>query len=188
MGLIAVQEQVDRLPKRDRELVEQGLVSVFKLMTAGSRDHVAAVVEKLQPEADEPEESADALETRNLLRVFGDWQQVRAQSVSGEQLNNLGIRKGALERRRRRGRLLALKVPFSKGLFYPRWQFSSDGQPLQAIPELLKQAKLSRLTPTDLHFLMMREDESERSLAGRLAAGEETEVLAAIAAAGAQGG
>lgn len=188
MGLTAVQEEVDRLPKKDRELVEQGIVNVFRLMTAGSRDHVAAVVEKLQPEVEKPEESADALETRNLLRVFADWQQVRAQSVSGEQLNNLGIGKEALEGRRRRGTLLALKVPFSKGFFYPRWQFGIDGQPLKAIPRLLKQAKLSRLTPTDLHFLMTREDERERSLAGRLEVGEDTEVLAAIAAAGAQGG
>src|SRR4051812_1888170 len=105
MSLQSVQRQVERLPERDRELVEEGLASVAELMVEAGPDAVAEVAESLQ-RLDAPNDDGGAsLEARNLLRVFRDWQRVRDECISTSDLAKHGINRQVLEQRRKADRL-----------------------------------------------------------------------------------
>jgi hypothetical protein len=186
--LKSLKRQVERLPAGDRELVEEGLASVAELMVEARTDAVVEVTESLE-RLDSPTDAGGAsLEARNLLRIFGDWQRVRDESVSTGELAKHGINRQVLEHRRKAGRLLALRVPFKRELVYPVWQFGGDGHPLESLGPLLEAAQEARLSPTDLHFVMTRTDREGSSLADRLRDGEVDDVLVAVRASGAQGG
>ena len=127
-----------------------------------------------------------ALERQNMLRVFDGWQEVLARSISGPELaRRLGVSRQSLNALRREDRLLGLKVPIRRELHYPVWQFSEDGQPLTAMPALLKAGREAGLHPRDLDALMVSASAGEgKPPIEHLRTGDDAFVLGIIRTAG----
>jgi hypothetical protein len=186
--LESISRQVARLPADHRAIVEEGLASVAALMIDAPSETAAEVAENLQKLDSSEDPQGDALEARNLLRIFEDWQRVRDQSITTGDLAKLGVNRQVLEQHRKAHKLLALEVPFKRELLYPAWQFDQTGHPLDGIGRLMDAAQEARLSPTDLHFFMSRVPPGGSAPSDQLAAGDVDEIVAAVRAAGAQGG
>ena len=101
------------------------------------------------------EEGGGDVRARNVARLELLGEQVRRASLPGRALGaQLGVSRQRLHQLRGSGRLIALKPPLRSEFWYPRWQFTSDGEVRDIVPELLESANEAHLSALSLHLLM----------------------------------
>ena len=169
------------------------LTAALRPLPAGRVEAVERQLREAAPPSGTPDNAGSAtlaeLELRNLLRVFAGWRRLEERSLSGSQLQRqTGLTRQRLQQLRAEGKLLGLRVPLRRELYYPVWQFAADGTPLPALPRLVAAADEARLDPTALDALMTSPRAAEgATLAELLRRGAEDEVLALVRVAAAHG-
>ena len=191
-----VDRDVARLPREERQAVSRTLTLVAQaLLNLSSRrilDLERQLGRAMPPEADPDEadeETLAELELRNALRVFAYSRQVEARCLAGPRLQRaLGISRQRLQQLRGEKRLLGIRIPLRRELYYPTWQFAADGSPLPGLPRLLAAAEEARLSAAELDALMVSESAGDGTPpAELLRLGRDEEVLGIIRAALAHG-
>lgn len=199
-SLTVLGKPMHRARRRDASLGAESENDALTRLAAALRPLSAERVEAVERQLREaappsgPPDTADGatlaeLELRNLLRVFAGWRRLEERSLSGPQLQRqTGLTRQRLQQLRAEGKLLGLRVPLRRELYYPAWQFAADGAPLPALPRLLAVADEARLDPAALDALMTNPRASEGPVpAELLRRGAEGEVFALVRAAAAQG-
>ncbi len=186
MSFKTLEHEVARLPASAREEAEDAVTAVGTVLIhdTSALMHVARLV---RPDmADDEPPSAPAQEARNLRRVFAVWRRAGEESLTAD---DLGVSRQQLKHLRDAGKLVALRLPMRREFVYPAWQFdSATGQPLNGIPDVLEAAEEARLSPLNLHLLMVSPAaEKGTTPAESLAAGKLDYVVELVTAANAHG-
>ena len=86
------------------------------------------------------------------------WKRVEERSLPGPRLQRqLGVTRQRLQQLRAEHKLLGLRLPLRRELYYPTWQFGADGAPSPAMPRLLAAAEEAQLSALDLDAFMTSE-------------------------------
>ncbi|HEY8743499.1 MAG TPA: hypothetical protein VIU62_10385 [Chloroflexota bacterium] len=106
-----------------------------------------------------PEDTSSAtleeLELRNVLRVFASWRRLAQRCLSASLLERqLGVSRQRLQQLRGERKLLGLRLPLRRELYYPVWQFTAAGVPHPLLPRLLHAAEEAHLAPLELDAMM----------------------------------
>ena len=184
-----VARDVARLPREDRQAVSRTLTLVARALLQLPSRRILGLERQLgramPPGAspdDADEETLAELELRNALRVFAHSRQIEKRCVAGPRLQReLGVSRQRLQQLRAEKKLLGLRIPLRRELYYPIWQFAADGSPLPSLPRLLAAAEEVRLSAADLDGLMVSESAGDgTSPAELLRLGRDEEVLGII--------
>lgn len=152
----------------ERTIFEGLLATLGERILRGSREELLEMEERLRGESprkelpEDPEEVGEELlrelELENLLRVFAHYRGVEQRSVSGTELGKkLGVKRQWLKQLRDSKRLLGLRLPFRESFYYPVWQFTGTGSPIEAMTRLIGAAEEAGMDPADLDAFMVGE-------------------------------
>jgi len=139
-----VEKSFLELPRGEREALSGAISGIARVLLDGSSTEIAALESKLRwDREDEPHPaSLDELEVRNKLRVFARYREIEERSLSGSGLQErLGVSRQRLGQLRKEKRLLGLRLPIRREVYYPLWQFGADGRPLGVLPHLIEAAE-----------------------------------------------
>jgi hypothetical protein len=185
-----------RLPREDRQAVSRTLTLVAQALLRLPSQRILGLerqLDRAMPPGASPDDADEAtlaeLELRNALRVFAHSRQVERRCLAGPRLQReLGISRQRLQQLRAEKKLLGLRIPVRRELYYPLWQFAADGSPLPILPRLLAAAEEARLSAAELDALMVSESAGDGTPpAGLLQRGRDEEVLSIVRVALAHG-
>ena len=185
-----------RLPREDRQAVSRTLTLLAQALLHLPSRRILGLERQLgraMPPGASPDEADEEtlaeLELRNALRVFAHSRQIEERCVAGPRLQReLGISRQRLQQLRAEKKLLGLRIPLRRELYYPIWQFAADGAPLPILPRLLAAAEEARLSAADLDALMVSESAGDGTPPVELLRlGRDEQVLSIIRAALAHG-
>lgn len=131
-------------PKGEREALSGAISRITRVLLDGSSEDIAALEDKLRRNREEERHPArlDELEVRNELRVFARYREIEERSLSGPELQErLGVSRQRLGQLRKEKRLLGLRLPIRREVYYPLWQFGEDGRPLGVLARLIEAAE-----------------------------------------------
>ncbi len=128
------------LPRGEREALSGAISGIARVLLDGSSADIAALEGKLRRHQDEERlDTLDELEVRNKLRVFARYREIEERSLPGSELQErLGVSRQRLGQLRKENRLLGVKLPIHREVYYPLWQFGEDGRPLGILPRLIE--------------------------------------------------
>lgn len=136
-----IEESFLKLPRGEREALSGAISGIARVLLEGSSADVAALEGKLRRE-ERHAGSLDELEARNKLRVFVRYRQIEERSLPGSELQErLGVSRQRLGQLRKENKLLGVRLPIHREIYYPLWQFGEDGRPLGALPRLIEAAE-----------------------------------------------
>lgn len=162
--------------KGEREALSETFSGVARVLLRGSPEEILSLEKRLREAPDdegrEQEELAE-LEARNRLRVFARYREVERRSFPGSVLQGrLGVSRQRLGQLRVEKKLLGLRLPIHREVYYPAWQFDEEGGPLEAMPRLIAAAEDSGLGALALDALMTNSGAVDAEV-GQVAAGQE---------------
>lgn len=97
----------------------------------------------------------EELDLRNALRVFASWRRLAQRCLPASLLaRQLGVSRQRLQQLRGERKLLGLRLPLRRELYYPVWQFTAEGTPHPLLPRLLQTAEEAHLDPLELDAIM----------------------------------
>lgn len=152
-----VEKSFLELPRGEREALSGAVSGVARVLLDGSSEDIAALENKLRREKENERHSGslEELEVRNKLRIFARYREIEERSLSGSELQErLGVSRQRLGQLRKEERLLGLRLPIRREVYYPLWQFGEDGKPLEAMPRLIKASEEAGLGALALDALM----------------------------------
>ncbi|MBA2714919.1 MAG: hypothetical protein H0U55_15360 [Rubrobacteraceae bacterium] len=144
-------------PKGEREALSGAISRITRVLLDGSSEDIAALEDKLRRNREEERHPArlDELEVRNELRVFARYREIEERSLSGPELQErLGVSRQRLGQLRKEKRLLGLRLPIRREVYYPLWQFGEDGRPLGVLARLIEAAEEAGIGAIALDSLM----------------------------------
>lgn len=144
-------------PKGEREALSGAISRITRVLLDGSSEDIAALEDKLRRnwEAERGTDSLDELEVRNKLRVFARYREIEERSLSGPHLQErLGVSRQRLGQLRKEKKLLGVRLPIRREVYYPLWQFGEDGRPLGVVPRLIEAAEEAEMGALALDALM----------------------------------
>ncbi|MGF1472502.1 MAG: hypothetical protein ACFB50_12295 [Rubrobacteraceae bacterium] len=143
------------LPRSEREALSGAISGVARVLLGGSSEDIAALESKLRRGRENDSDSLEELEVRNKLRVFARYREIEERSLSGTELRErLGVSRQRLGQLRKEERLLGVRLPIRREVYYPLWQFGVDGRPLEAMPRLIEASEEAGLGALALDALM----------------------------------
>lgn len=143
------------LPRGEREVLSGAISGVARILLGGSSEDIAALENKLRRGRENDSDSLEELEVRNKLRVFARYREIEERSLSGTELRErLGVSRQRLGQLRKEERLLGVRLPIRREVYYPLWQFGEDGRPLEAMPRLIETSEEAGLGALVLDALM----------------------------------
>jgi hypothetical protein len=152
-----VEKSFLELPKGEREALSGALSGVARVLLGGSSAEISALERELRWDHGD-EGSADSfaeLEARNRLRVFARYRGIEERSLPSSGLRErLGVSRQRLGQLRKEKKLLGLRLPIRREVYYPLWQFGEDGRPLRVMPCLIGAAEEAGLGELALDALM----------------------------------
>ena len=152
-----VEKSFLELPRGEREVLSGAVSSVARVLLDGSSEDIAALENKLRRDKDDEQhsDSLEELEVRNKLRVFARYREIEERSLPGSELQErLGVSRQRLGQLRKEERLLGVKLPIHREVYYPLWQFGEDGRPLGIMPRLIEAAEEAGMGALALDALM----------------------------------
>ncbi len=136
-----IEERLRRRPKGEREALSGAISGVARVLLDGSSAEISALERKLR-RGDRHAGGLGELEARNRLRVFARYREIEERSLSGSELQGrLGVSRQRLGQLRKEKRLLGVRLPIRREVYYPLWQFGDDGRPLGIMPRLIAAAE-----------------------------------------------
>lgn len=144
-------------PKGEREALSGAISRITRVLLDGSSEDIAALEDKLRRDREDERHPArlDELEVRNELRVFARYREIEERSLSGPDLQErLGVSRQRLGQLRKEKRLLGLRLPIRREVYYPLWQFGEDGRPLGVLARLIEAAEEAGMGAIALDALM----------------------------------
>ena len=165
--------------KGEREALSEAFSGVARVLLRGSPEEILALEGRLREAParvrrgdDDGEDDSEALEARNRLRVFARYRAVEGRSFPSSELQKrLGVSRQRLGQLRKEGKLLGLRLPIRREVYYPAWQFDEEGRPLEAMPRLLAAAEEAGLGALALDALMTNPGAVDAAGEGATAAG-----------------
>ena len=164
-----VEKSFLELPRGEREALSGAISGVARVLLDGSSEDIAALENKLRREKENEQhsDSLEELEVRNKLRVFARYREIEERSLSGSELRErLGVSRQRLGQLRKENRLLGVKLPIHREVYYPLWQFGEDGRPLEALPHLIEAAEEAGMGALALDALMTNPGAVESEASG----------------------
>jgi len=152
-----VEKSFLELPKGEREALSGALSGVARVLLGGSSAEISALERELRREhGDEGRPpDLDELEARNRLRVFARYRGIEERALPGSELRErLGVSRQRLGQLRKEKKLLGVRLPIRREVYYPLWQFGEDGRPLEALPRLMDAAEEAGVGELALDALM----------------------------------
>jgi hypothetical protein len=150
-----IEKRFGERPRGEREVLSGAMGSIARVLLDGSAEEVASLEEMLRREPGGKTASLDELEARNKLRVFARYREIEARSVPGSELRErLGVSRQRLGQLREEKKLLGLRLPIRREVYYPLWQFDDEGKPLAVMPALIGVAEEAGLGALALDALM----------------------------------
>ena len=162
-----VEKSFLELPRGEREALSGAISGVARVLLDGSSEDIAALENKLRREKENEQhsDSLEELEVRNKLRVFARYREIEERSLSGSELQErLGVSRQRLGQLRKEERLLGLRLPIRREVYYPMWQFGEDGRPLAVLPRLIEAAEEAGMGALALDALMTDPGAVERGV------------------------
>lgn len=144
-------------PKGEREVLSGTISRITRVLLDGSSADIAALEDKLRRDREDEEHtpSLGELEARNKLRVFARYREIEERSLSGPELQErLGVSRQRLGQLRKEKKLLGVRLPIHREIYYPLWQFGEDGRPLGVLPRLIEAAEEAGVGALALDALM----------------------------------
>ena len=155
------------LPRDEREALSGAISGVARVLLGGSSEDIAALENKLRRDRENDSASLEELEVRNKLRVFSRYRKVEERSLSGTELRErLGVSRQRLGQLRKEERLLGVRLPIRREVYYPLWQFDEGGKPLEAMPRLIEASEEAGLGALALDALMTNPGAVESEVGG----------------------
>ena len=164
-----VEKSFLELPRGEREALSGAVSGVARVLLDGSSEDIAALENKLRREKENKRhsDSLEELEVRNKLRVFARYREIEERSLSGSELRErLGVSRQRLGQLRKEERLLGLRLPIRREVYYPLWQFGEDGRPLAVLPRLIETSTEAGMGALALDALMTNPDAVEGEAGG----------------------
>ena len=164
-----VEKSFLELPRGEREALSGAVSGVARVLLDGSSADIVALENKLRREKENERHSysLEELEVRNKLRVFARYREIEERSLSGSELQErLGVSRQRLGQLRKENRLLGVKLPIHREVYYPLWQFGEDGRPLGILPHLIETAEEAGMGTLALDALMTNPGAVERGVGG----------------------
>lgn len=156
-----------KLPRGEREMLSGAISSVARVLLDGSSEDIAALENKLRRGRKNDSDSLEELEVRNKLRVFARYREIEERSLSSTELRErLGVSRQRLGQLRKEARLLGVRLPIRREVYYPLWQFGEDGRPLEAMPRLIEASEEAGLGSLALDVLMTNPEAAESEAGG----------------------
>lgn len=150
-----VEKSFLELPRGEREALSGAISGFARVLLSGSSEDIVALENKLRRDQESDSDSLEELEVRNKLRVFARYRGIEERSLSGTELRErLGVSRQRLGQLRKEERLLGVRLPIRREVYYPLWQFGEDGKPLEAMPRLIEAAEETGLGALALDALM----------------------------------
>lgn len=150
-----VEKSFLELPRGEREALSGAISGFARVLLGGSSEDIVALENKLRRDRESDSDSLEELEVRNKLRVFARYRGIEERSLSGTELRErLGVSRQRLGQLRKEERLLGVRLPIRREVYYPLWQFGEDGKPLEAMPRLITAAEETGLGALALDALM----------------------------------
>ncbi len=157
-----ITREMAKLPKEQRQVLADTLMLVARALLHLPAGRIVSLERQFRdalPAEDTwetaGEETLDTLEMRNKLRQFARWKGIEERALPGSLLQQqLGVTRQRLQQLRAERKLLGLRLPARREMYYPLWQFGADGAPLRAMPRLLRAAEEARLDPLELDALL----------------------------------
>jgi len=150
-----VEKSFLELPRGEREALSGAISGFARVLLGGSSEDIVALENKLRRDQESDSDSLEELEVRNKLRVFARYRGIEERSLSGTELRErLGVSRQRLGQLRKEERLLGVRLPIRREVYYPLWQFGEDGKPLEAMPRLIEAAEETGLGALALDALM----------------------------------
>lgn len=150
-----VEKSFLELPRGEREALSGAISGFARVLLGGSSEDIVALENKLRRDRESDSDSLEELEVRNKLRVFARYRGIEGRSLSGTELRErLGVSRQRLGQLRKEERLLGVRLPIRREVYYPLWQFGEDGKPLEMMPRLITAAEETGLGALALDALM----------------------------------
>lgn len=149
-----VEKSFRELPKGEREALSSVINSIARVLMGGSAAEISALESRLRRD-ERRIDSLDDLEARNNLRVFARYREIEERSLAGYGLQEqLGVSRQRLGQLRKEKKLLGVRLPLRREVYYPLWQFGEDGRPLRSLPRLIEASEEAGLGTLALDALM----------------------------------
>lgn len=152
-----VEKSFQELPRGEREALSGAISGIARVLLDGSSSDIAELEGKLRRDRGDGRDtdSLDELEVRNKLRVFARYREIEERSLPGSELQErLGVSRQRLGQLRKEKRLLGVKLPIHREVYYPLWQFGEDGRPLGILPRLMGASEEAGMGALALDALM----------------------------------
>ena len=150
-----IEERLRKRPKGEREALSGAIRGVARVLLDGSSAEIAALERDLRRRDEGRAGSLGELEARNRLRVFARYREIEERSLSGSELQGrLGVSRQRLGQLRKEKKLLGVRLPIRREVYYPLWQFGDDGRPLGIMPRLIAAAEEAGMGTLALHALI----------------------------------
>jgi hypothetical protein len=151
-------------PKAEREILAGAISRITHVLLEGSSADIVALEGNLRQIQEQRSDSIDELEVRNKLRVFARYRGIEERSLPGSELRErLGVSRQRLGQLRKEKKLLGLRLPIRREVYYPLWQFDREGKPLGSMPRLIEAADEAGVSELALDALMTNPDAVDAS-------------------------
>lgn len=164
-----VEKSFLELPRGEREALSGAISGVARVLLDGSSSDIVALENKLRRDRGDERgtDSLDELEVRNKLRVFARYREIEERSLPGSELRErLGVSRQRLGQLRKENKLLGVKLPIHREVYYPLWQFGEDGRPLGIMPCLIEASEEAGMGALALDALMTNPSAVESGAGG----------------------
>jgi hypothetical protein len=142
-------------PKAEREMLAGTISRITHVLLEGSSADIVALEGNLRRIQERRTDSIDELEVRNKLRVFARYRGIEERSLPGSELQKrLSVSRQRLGQLRKEKKLLGLRLPIRREVYYPLWQFDGEGKPLGIMPRLIEAAEEAGVSALALDALM----------------------------------
>jgi hypothetical protein len=142
-------------PKAEREMLAGTISHITHLLLEGSPADIVALEGNLRQIQERRTDGIDELEVRNKLRIFARYRGIEERSLPGSELQErLGVSRQRLGQLRKEKKLLGLRLPIRREVYYPLWQFDGEGKPLGSMPHLIEAAQEAGVGALALDALM----------------------------------
>jgi hypothetical protein len=184
VGMLMTAAYERDLSDDELEMHAQAAVDTFRvLLSSGSALQIAKVADAVDPPGEDDAIDLEEARARARLRLHAMYRKLIVESVTVRQMReDWGLSRQRVGQLRDENKLFAVKIPYHRELFHPRWQFTLDHRPRPEMPELLKEAQAAGLDAVGLHQLMTGERSGRPSGVQLLDAGRADEVVALIRA------
>jgi hypothetical protein len=149
------EKSLQERPKAEREMLAGTISRITHVLLEGSSADIVALEGNLRQLQERRTDSIDELEVRNKLRVFARYRGIEERSLPGSELRErLGVSRQRLGQLRKERKLLGLRLPIRREVYYPLWQFDREGKPLGIMPRLIEAAEEADVSALALDALM----------------------------------